>query len=153
MDILNKNKIIEVLRQNENIIFAYLFGSQVKNKTRFGSDLDIALYFVNEPELTDIGTLVLELEKAADCKIDLISLKELYDKNPKLAYTIIDEGFLLFCLDQRFLAKYKKNTLLNYLDFKPVIDLFTKKLYERVSNNNFAVAEPHPALSYSRKKK
>lgn len=153
MSKINKDKLIKVLKENKNINFAYLFGSQAKNKTRYGSDLDIALYFENEPELTDIGALVLELEKAADCKIDLISLKELYKKNPKLAYSVINEGTLLFYFDAAFLGHYKKKVFLHYLDFKPIIDLFTSKLYERVSNNKFAVAEPRLALSYSKEKK
>jgi uncharacterized protein len=153
MNKINIDEIINVLKENENIKFAYLFGSHAKNKTRYGSDLDIALYFENEPELTDIGTLVIELEKAADCNIDLVSLKELYKKNPKLAYSVIDEGTLLFNFDEAFLGHYKKKVFLHYLDFKPVIDLFTSKLYERVSNNKFAAAEPRVALSYSKRKK
>jgi predicted nucleotidyltransferase len=56
---LEKDKINKILIQKENIRFAYLFGSQVKNQTRFGSDLDIALYFEKEPDLVDIGALAI----------------------------------------------------------------------------------------------
>ena len=138
---LNKQKLIEVIQQTENIRFAYLFGSHVKNKTRFGSDLDIALYFGREPQLLEIGRLVNQLEEAADCKVDLISLNDLDEKNPKLAFSIIDEGILLHCNNEQLLIQYKKMVILKYLDFKPVIDLFTRKLNERISNNKFAVVE------------
>ena len=93
---INKNRIINILKGYANIKFAYLFGSQVKNQTRFGSDLDIAVYFEEEPDLHVIGTLVPELEDAAACKIDLISLNGLGQKNPKLAYSVIADGSLLF---------------------------------------------------------
>jgi predicted nucleotidyltransferase len=148
-----KNNIIKILRQNENIKFAYLFGSQAKNRTRFGSDLDIALYFKSDPSLQDIGVLVFQLEKVSDCKIDLVSLNQLFKTNPKLAYSVIDYGILLFSTDEALLAEYKKLTFLYYLDFKPIIDLFTTNLYERLEKNQFAVAEPHTPLSDSRKKK
>ena len=138
---INKKKITEVLRQTENIFFAYLFGSQANNKTRFGSDLDVAVYFKDEPTLLDIGQLVNELEKDAGCNVDLVLLNGLYEKNPKLAYSIIAEGNLLLCNDQELLNHYKKNVYLKYLDFKPVIDLFTTKLNERITNKKFAVTE------------
>jgi predicted nucleotidyltransferase len=152
MNYINKEKIIEVLLQRHYIRFAYLFGSQVKGQTRLGSDLDIAIYFKNEPDITAIGALVLELEAAANCEVDLVSLNDLYKKNPKLAYSIIDEGILLLCLDEALLAQYKKMSFLSYLDFKPIIDLFTRKLYERVSNNMFAV-EPRSTLPAKRENK
>jgi len=139
MPVMNKEKITVILQQAGNILFAYLFGSQVKNKTRFGSDLDIAIYFEREAQLLEIGTLVNELEKAVNCKIDLVSLNDLYQKNPKLAYSVIAEGDLLFCNDQKLLNHYKKSVYLKYLDFKPVIDLFTSKLNERISKKRFAV--------------
>jgi predicted nucleotidyltransferase len=139
MSILNKEKIIEILQQTQNIRFAYLFGSRIKNKIRFGSDLDIAIYFDQEPQLLEIGSLVNELEETAGCRVDLVKLNKLYEINPKLAYSVIGEGIILLCNDEKLLIEYKKNVFLRYMDFKPVIDLFTKKLNERISNNNFAV--------------
>ena len=142
---INKKKITDILMQNENIRFAYIFGSQVKNQTRFGSDLDIAVYFEKEPGLDNIGTLALELEEAAGCKVDLISLKGLHKKNPKLAYAVVAEGILLYTTDKKLHTEFKKMVFLYYLDFKPVIDLFAAKLYQRINDGKFAVAEPLPA--------
>lgn len=139
--IVNKKKIIDVLQQTQNVQFAYLFGSVVKGKTRLGSDLDIAVYFKSEPQLLEIGSLVSKLEKATDYKIDLISLNDLYDNNSKLAYSVISEGILLFRYDNKLLTYYKKMVFLKYLDFKPVIDLFNRKLNERIAKNKFAVVE------------
>jgi predicted nucleotidyltransferase len=139
MNRINKQKITKILKQTQYVQFAYFFGSRVKNKTRFGSDLDIALYFDKEPELLNIGELVIELEKTVDCNVDLVLLNNLYEKNPKLAYSVIAEGILLFSIDDKLLSLYKKMTYLKYLDFKPIIDLFTGKLNERISNKKFAV--------------
>ena len=85
--------------------------------------------------------LVVELEKEANCAVDLILLNDLSKKNPKLAYSVINEGILLFCYDEKLLARYKEKVYMNYFDFKPVIDLFERKLLDRISNNRFAVTE------------
>jgi len=138
---INKKKIAELLKSNQNIKFAYIFGSFAKGKNRFGSDLDIAVLFGQEPDLLSIGQLIVELEVVVDLNVDLVSLNNLSEKKPKLAYSIINDGILLFCTDQKLLSQYKKITYLKYLDFKPMIDLFTSKLNERVSNKKFAVVE------------
>ena len=135
---VNKENIAELLIRNKNISFAYLFGSYAKNKIRFGSDLDIGIYFNAEPTIFEIGILVNELEDITEHEIDLVSLKNLYEINPKLAYSVVADGILLFSIDEQLLVQYKKNVFLKYLDFKPVIDLFTRKLNERISNNKFA---------------
>jgi len=138
---LNKEKITKILKSDQNIKLAYIFGSFAKGENRFGSDLDIAVFFEQEPDLLGIGQLVVRLEETYDYKVDLVSLNNLFDINPKLAYSIVRDGILLFCNDYKFLSDYKKNTYLKYLDFKPVIDLFTLKLNKRISNKKFAVVE------------
>lgn len=140
-EIINQKNITKVLKQNQNILFAFLFGSRVKDKARFESDLDIALYFKREPDLDEIGTLVNELENVSKCKIDLVSLNNLYDKNPALAYSVISQGVLLFSMNEKTLTHYKKMTFLKYLDFKPVTDLFISKMHKRIDDKKFAVVE------------
>ncbi len=137
MAAIDKNRISKILMGYENIRFAYIFGSQAKNHPRFGSDLDIAVYFEKEPDLDVLGAFVPDLEDAAGCAVDLVSLKDLYKKNPKLAFSVVADGSLLFTKDNTLLTHYKKNVFLYYLDFKPVIDLFTDKLYQRLNNRKF----------------
>jgi len=85
--------------------------------------------------------LIAELEEVVEFNVDLVSLNNLFDKNPKLAYSVIADGILLFSSDHKFLSHYKAITYLKYLDFKPFIDLFTSKLNDRISNKKFAVVE------------
>jgi len=138
---LDIEEITKILKSDQNIKLAYLFGSFAKGKNRFGSDLDIAVSFKQEPDLLSIGQLVVSLEEAYNYKVDLVSLNNLFDINPKLAYFIVKDGILLFCNDYKFLSNYKKEAYLKYLDFKPIIDLFTLKLKKRISNKKFAVVE------------
>lgn len=138
---INKKKITELLKSKQSIKFAYIFGSFAKGKNRFGSDLDIAVFFEEEPDLLSIGQLIVELEEVIGFKVDLVSLNNLYEKNPKLAYSIISEGIVLFSTNHVLLSRYKKMAYLRYMDFKPVINLFTAKLNDRISNKKFAVVE------------
>ena len=140
-NLLNKEKITEVLYNSRNIQFAYLIGSLARDKARFGSDLDIAVYFEDKPNLLDIGMLVNELEKVTEYNVDLILLNDLYNSNPKLAYSVIGEGDLLLCRNEKLLISYKANTYMEYFDFKPAADLFYRKLRERIINNRFAVRD------------
>lgn len=133
------NSITEILKLNSNINFVYLFGSRVNNKIRFGSDLDIAIFFDSEPGTAEIGKLSFELETASGFEIDLVKLNCLYDSNPELAYNIINEGILIFMKNIETVNEYKKNVIVRYLDFKPLRDRFHCMFLERLSKNKFAV--------------
>ena len=135
---LNIEKISKVLQRTQNIEFAYIFGSHVKNKTRFGSDLDIAVNFKKEPELLSIGMVVNDLEEITNYEVDLVMLNGLIEAHPKLAYSVISEGILLFNNNEESLTLYKKKAYLAFLDFEPVINLFDKILKERIYKNKFA---------------
>ena len=136
-----QNAVAAVIKNNSNILFAYLFGSKVKKSSRFGSDLDIAVYFKDEPEILEIGAIVLKLEEAANCKVDLVSLNNLDKLNPKLAYLIISEGIIAYLKNKELFNQFKESVILNYLDFKPVDELFNKNFNNRLVNQKFAVIE------------
>ena len=51
-------RLTGILQQVKTIRFAYVFGSQVKNKMHFGSDLDIAVYFDTEKLKSRLGKLL-----------------------------------------------------------------------------------------------
>ena len=133
--------LVNTLKNQSNIVLAFMFGSRTKGKERFGSDLDIAVYFKEEPRLLDIGKLVNELEEASGYKVDLISLNDIHKKNPRLAFSVVAEGTLLFSNNEKFLNEFRKKVYLEYFDFLPVINLFNVKLKDRVNNKKFAVVE------------
>lgn len=138
-------KLLNILRPilsgNKNIAFAYVFGSLAKNNKRYGSDLDIAVYFYNEPVLNEIGMLNLNLEENINYKIDLVHLNSLDKNNPVLAYSIFNEGILLVNNNIALHNDFKKSVLLHYLDFQPVDELINRSFKSRLANNSFAVFE------------
>ncbi|MDY0081451.1 MAG: nucleotidyltransferase domain-containing protein [Ignavibacteriaceae bacterium] len=126
---LIKNKI----SKNKNIAFAILFGSHATGKVRFGSDLDLAIYFKAEPELLEIGDLVNQLQEITEDKIDLVKLNGLYSSRPGLAYNIIKDGIVIYSEDSLLLAEYKRKVFLEYLNFKPIADMFHNRYLQRLT--------------------
>lgn len=126
-----KQNIARALEIRENVSFSFFIGSVTTNRMHLESDIDIAVYFDNEPELLEIGELVAELEAISDSKIDLIVMNKLPSEHPEFAMRILTDGAMMFCEENDKLANYKYNALRYYLDFKPYIDLFHNKFLER----------------------
>lgn len=138
--LLNKN-LKSIFESDNNVIFSLLFGSMTKNNMRYGSDIDLAIYFKDTPTLYEIGNLNLKLEKIIDYKLDLVELNNLEKKNPVLAYSIISDGILICNKDQKIFSEFKKSVLMRYLDFKPTNDLINAEFNKRLADNRFAVFE------------
>jgi len=130
-----------ILERDKNIQLVYLFGSFVKKKNRFGSDLDIAIYFKQEPDVLAIGALVIELQDAAGCKIDIVALNKLDVSNPALAYSIISEGIIVHCKDENLGKEFVRSTMLSYFDFKPIIDFFDLNFNIRLTKLEYALTK------------
>ena len=136
-----QNSFKSILEKDDNVIFALLFGSMARNDMRYGSDIDIAIYFNDSLTLHAIGNLCLNLEEAVNYKTDLVELNKLDKTNPVLAYSIVSEGIIIINKDIKIFNGYKKSVLLQYLDFKPTNDLINSGFNNRLSNNRFAVFE------------
>ena len=139
MNISIQKKITSILSKRSNIKFACIFGSALNNKTRYGSDLDIAIYFDTEPDILTIGELALNLEKEVEKKIDIIKLNNLDKSNPCLAYSVVSKGMVVYSADDNAFKEFKSSVMLNYLDFKYIREMFDVALNKRLSTNKFAV--------------
>jgi uncharacterized protein len=136
-----QNSIKSILELDNNVVFAFLFGSTARNDVHYGSDIDIAIYFNEDQTLQAIGNLNLILEEAVNYKTDLVELNNLDKNNPILAYSIVSEGIIIINKDTNLFNRYKRSVLLHYLDFKPTNDLINANFKNRLSNNMFAVFE------------
>jgi predicted nucleotidyltransferase len=131
----------DILTPYETIIFALLFGSQCGGNIRFDSDIDIAIYFKNTPDLLTLGEIIAKLEGATRRKIDLVVLNDLHTKNPLLAYNIVGKYNILINRDTQTLEAFKVRSYIQYFDFEPIIAAQNKKLIEELNNGNFGKAK------------
>ncbi|MBI4041396.1 MAG: nucleotidyltransferase domain-containing protein [Deltaproteobacteria bacterium] len=126
----------QFLKSQPEIIFAYLFGSRAKGTVHALSDTDIAIYIHRGALLSAeaqaygyIPSLLAKLPKRLQKQtIDIVILNQ----TPiLLRHRCLYDGTLLFTKDKRLLTKLKVQTLLEYLDTKPLREKIHRGLYEK----------------------
>ena len=115
------NEIISShLSLNENIVFAYLFGSYAKNNYTNKSDVDIALY-LKDISLDSQLQIIYELSKLLKRDVDLVVLNSV--KNIYLLEEILKNGVIIKDNSKRVDFELRKeHEILDYKAFKRYID-------------------------------
>ncbi|BAF70683.1 type VII toxin-antitoxin system MntA family adenylyltransferase antitoxin [Nitratiruptor sp. SB155-2] len=132
-----KEKLKNYFCQKE-IDFALLFGSFAKNKAHHLSDVDIGAYFLKEPDILDIGEMVLDLEEITGKRVDLVVLNDLYKKNPLLSFNIVQNHETLCVKDENKYVDFKANSYLWYFDHEPLFAMQKVAFEQRVKNGDLA---------------
>lgn len=118
------------LQEQQDVVFAYLFGSFV-NHERF-RDIDIGIYCENEADLLASGLLKTDLEQLVSYPIDIIQINKLTENNPELAFGMVTSGRLVITKDVVLHQAYKERVLAVYYDTvflrKQVGDAFRKRM-------------------------
>lgn len=114
-----------ILEADPRIDYALVFGSTGRGTAHAGSDLDCAVGLRPGLRLSafDTGDLIWRLEAAARRDVDLVLLDE---AGPALAYRVFRDGRVLFVRDRAALVDRKARAILEYLDFKPIEEVFTR---------------------------
>jgi predicted nucleotidyltransferase len=114
-----------VLAPDPRIAYAILFGSRGRRSAHDQSDTDLALGLTRGAQLSviELGDLASRLESAAGGRVDLVLLDE---AGPGLAYRVFRDGQVLFERDRAALVARKARAILEYLDFRPVEQAFTR---------------------------
>jgi len=115
------------------IVFAYLFGSQVKGQSTTISDVDLAVFIdrrISRSERFDIRLrLTNDLSAIAGTKVDLIVMNDI---PIQLAYEIIKYSKAILCKDRDAMIDAEIEILSKYLDRryydKRRAELFLRKI-------------------------
>ena len=127
------NILKEVLEKDEDILFAYLYGSRVYRSTHFESDVDIAVYLKpsevkeyikKEEEL--LATLITKLHN------DKIDLRILNTSPFLLQYNIIKEGIPIVIKDEFERADFEIWVMNRFFELKPHLDEYKQMLSLRI---------------------
>ena len=107
------------------VAFAVIFGSFARGNPHAGSDVDVALGFGPDrrPAAREIGAIVSRLEEATGRDVDVIILD---DAPPALAYRVFRDGVVVLARDRVALVERKVRAILEYLDFQPIEQVFSK---------------------------
>jgi predicted nucleotidyltransferase len=130
MDILK-----EVLEKDENILFAYLYGSYVHKLQHLESDIDVGVYLRRanmdgylrkEKELT--GNLIAMLQT------DKIDLRVINTAPFLLQYQIIKEGMLIFVRDLSEKVDFETRVMNRFFELKPYLEEYKQMLSSKIES-------------------
>ncbi len=113
--------INNVLKNDNSILAAYLFGSQVKSKPNKYSDIDIAILFddkTREEDYTDKQiTMMINLSEILNKEIDVVILNRaaLF-----LKYHILKDGVKIYERLDRNEHIFEALAIIQYFDFLPI---------------------------------
>ena len=130
-------QITNYLKQYDDIEFALIFGSFASGKVGSKSDLDLAIFSKESLDLLLLGKMIVDLEKITEFKIDLLELKDIYKKNPLLAYQIVTNCKLLFSKDENIFSEFKRKSFLSYFDTEKLRKSVNSAFYKRISSKKF----------------
>lgn len=127
-----KKKMKERLKEL-GISAVYLFGSKAIGRGTQLSDIDIGVILKNpalEKDTRALYQVLYEIftEIYPNSKLDIVFLQT---APHALQYSAIKDGKILFEEDPKFTADYVNLVINQYLDFKPVLDLFDQVSMQR----------------------
>jgi predicted nucleotidyltransferase len=135
----DKNKIKEILATKPGIRLAYLYGSYVTGLAREDSDVDIGLLWdLNTPVggwKTEFD-IALKLEETIGKNFDV---RIINDAPIYFLDQVVNKGQLLYASSDKDRVEFEAKTIMNYLDYRPVFDLYNKYRDKRLESGEFGV--------------
>lgn len=120
-----KEAIRAVLKNHEEILFAYLHGSFVK-KDAF-HDIDVAIYLERMPASVLEYELQMETDLMEALRKYIIDVRVLNGAPLSFKYNVIKDGIVLLSKDDDKRADFEEKTIVLYLDFLPYRKLYLRE--------------------------
>lgn len=128
-----KEQIREVLKEHNEILVAYLYGSMVKGYQGKGSDIDVGILLKKEFEADALYPARIAGEIKEKCSFNQEIDVRILNKRPyRFLHQVITEGELILCTDEREKVRFETSVIDRYIDFKPFYEQYDKKRRERL---------------------
>jgi len=114
------NKISELISNDSDILFAYIFGSFVQNEAF--SDIDIGIYLKGKANIKKEFDLENELEGALKLPVDVRTIN---NAPISFVYNILNDKILIKDDEKR--ADFEGQALKNYFDYVHLLDEYLKE--------------------------
>lgn len=118
--------IIKVLENEKDILLVYLFGSYAKGTQNEKSDIDIAIYLIDEKILEKDplypSRIAIRIENILDKK--KVDVRVLNGSTLRFRNQVLMHGKLLHSKDEKKRIEFETSSLAQYYDFKPHIDMY-----------------------------
>lgn len=125
-------KIRPIFEKDKDILFAYVFGSQVIGRTNFESDVDVAVY-LDEKRVKDFFEkrlkLMGDLEGIFKKQTEVVILNEI--RSIFFKFVIIKEGKVIFERDHLKRVDFELKTMEDYYDYQPFLEKYNQAYIKR----------------------
>ena len=125
------DKLRELLKGEEGVVVAYLFGSRARGlRTRY-SDIDVAILLSKTPHslLDYYLSMVNKISGAVGCEADLVILN---NAPPLLKYQVIKYGKPIYVKSERERILFEARSICEYLDFRRAMERYDECLVRQV---------------------
>jgi hypothetical protein len=128
-----QKELTEYFAIQQDVLLAYLFGSQARRTAHPASDIDIAVLLAGQPDETQcfdsrmrlLGGLI-EILRTNDVDVAILN-----HASASLRYRVLRDGALLFCRNHDRLIDFRLRTINEYLDFKPMLERHEMAILEK----------------------
>jgi len=119
----------------------YLFGSAATGQRTPLSDIDIAVLLPDDIPKEEYFDRKLKMiaELMGLLQEDDIDLVILNEAPPLLKHRVVTRGRAVFCRDERAQNGFEARAILEYLDFKPILELQYRYMKKRLEEGRFGV--------------
>jgi predicted nucleotidyltransferase len=136
---VEKQKISEILASEQGVELAYLYGSYATGLAWENSDVDIGILWKEGIPYhgwkTDID-ISHKLKGAIrkECDVRVINKVPIYFLDQ-----VVNKGELLFASSDKIRIEFEARTIMSYLDYQPVFNLYDQYRDKRVERGDFGV--------------
>ncbi|MFZ3167366.1 MAG: nucleotidyltransferase domain-containing protein [Candidatus Methanoperedens sp.] len=127
--------IIKVLEKEPEVLFSFLFGSYAKGIQNENSDIDIAIYLIDESLIEKDplypSRLAIKIERALAGK-KTVDVRILNGSTLRFRSQVLRFGKLLFSKDEKKRIEFETSSLDLYYDFKPHLEKYDAARRARV---------------------
>jgi len=123
----------EVFKKNEEVQFAYLYGSVAMRAQTLESDIDVAVYLkpmnINDFVRTEEKLTIALIMRLHNDRVDLRVLNAL----PFLMqYTVLRDGILIFSRNELERVDFETQVMIRFFDLKPYLDEYRRTLSSKI---------------------
>jgi predicted nucleotidyltransferase len=124
-----------IFGKDEEILFAYLYGSHVFNTVHFESDIDVAVYL----KASDIKKQIRKEEELTSTLVtkfhtDKIDLRILNSLPFLLQYRIVKEGIPILVKDASERVNFEIRVMNRFFELRPYLDEYYQMLSSRINS-------------------
>jgi len=124
-----------IFEKDEEILFAYLYGSHVFNTVHFESDIDVAVYL----KPSDIKKQIRKEEELTSALVtkfhtDKIDLRILNSLPFLLQYRIMKEGIPILVKDASERVNFEIRVMNRFFELRPYLDEYYQMLSSRINS-------------------